>query len=82
MKRFRGCDECSRLWDEFAATMYRVLRLRGKLEVAVLDRDQKREDLLAPQLRVAEQDNIYAGIAMERHEGEAHGVSAAVHIHR
>ena len=78
MKLFPGCRECSRLWVEFCETMNPVLRLRRELEGSLLGQDRKQADLIAPRLRAAEQNNVDAGVALERHEVKAHRVPAAV----
>ena len=73
MKRVEGCVECSRLWSDFAGIIYRVEKFRGRLRVATLAHEQGREQLLAPELRKAEQEKMDAKVAIERHEAEAHG---------
>jgi hypothetical protein len=76
VKRFDGCEECARLWDKFASSTYRVVRLKSRVRIAVLAHDQEAERLLLSQLRGAEQEKLDDKSVLERHEAEAHGTRA------
>ena len=74
VRRVEECEECTRLWDKFITRTYRVVQLKGRVQFAILARDQERERLLVSQLRQAEQAKMDGQIVLERHEVEAHGI--------
>jgi hypothetical protein len=76
VKRFDGCEECARFWDKFTASTYRVVGLKGRVEIAILAHDRVAERLLLSQLRGAEQEKLDDKSALERHKAEAHGTRA------
>ena len=48
-----GCEECSRLWREFAAATTEHIRLENKLQLAALQCDLDGIAILTPQVEAA-----------------------------
>jgi hypothetical protein len=67
------CQECARLWAEYALATRHYLKLEGRLQIAHLSRDQKAMAQLTPMLQRADQERSELRRSISQHE--AHGRS-------
>jgi hypothetical protein len=62
-----NCQECARLWSEYALATRHFLKLEGRLQIADISRDQKSVQELSPMVEAA-----FAGRADARRQIEEH----------
>ena len=67
-----SCEECTRLWREFAEATTAHLRLQSKLEIAALSHDPVVITQLRPHVETAAIDRAEARNAIRKHEAAAH----------
>lgn len=63
-----GCEECTRLWLEYAAATTEHIRLDSKFRLAVLERNVGSITLLKPQVESAERLRNELRVAIRKHE--------------
>ena len=66
------CEECARLCREYADALMAHIRLRSKLEIAVLSHERSIVEELAPKVATAAQVRELARTALRTHEAAAH----------
>ena len=73
-----NCDECTRLWNEYALATRHYLKLEGKLQIADLSRDDTTLSQLRPMLEDAAAERSELRRQIEQHEsrGRAGAVTA------
>ena len=65
------CEECTRLWSEYALATRHHLKLEGRLRIAELSHDQALVDELTPFLQSAFEERAEIRRSIERHETQA-----------
>ena len=68
-----GCEECQRLWREYAAATTAHIRLQGKLQVATIQHDLENIARLEAETGTAEKVRGDLREAIRRHEENSHG---------
>jgi hypothetical protein len=63
-----NCDECSRLWNEYALATRHYLKLEGKLQIADISRDDTTASQLRPMLADAAAERTELRRLIEQHE--------------
>jgi len=73
-----NCQECARLWSEYALATRHYLKLEGRLQIAGISRDQKSVQELTPMVQAAFDGRAEARRQIEEHErsGQASKASA------
>ena len=69
-----GCEECLRLWREYASATNEHIRSDNKLRLAVLERDHEAIKQLTPGVDAAEKNRSDLRAAIADHENGGHGV--------
>ena len=72
-----NCEECARLWKEYARATTAHLRVDSKLRVAALAHDSQQIIALTPELEAAESSRTLLREAIHEHERLAHGKASA-----
>jgi hypothetical protein len=62
------CDECHRLWQEYAKATTDHIRFDSKLRVAALSHDPEAIRVLTHQVEGAEEQREWAGETIRKHE--------------
>ena len=70
------CEECTRLWSEYALATRHHLKLEGRLRIAELSHDQAAIEELAPLVKSAFDERAEIRRLIERHEGQEQAGSA------
>ena len=70
------CQECTRLWSEYALATRHHLKLEGRLRIAELSHDQTAIDELTPLVISACEQLAEIRRSIERHEGQPKAGSA------
>jgi hypothetical protein len=65
------CQECTRLWSEYALATRHHLKLEGRLRIAELSHDQASIDELTPFVKSAFEERAEIRRSIERHESQA-----------
>jgi hypothetical protein len=65
----QNCEECVRLWNEYALATRHFLKLEGRLRMADTSRDLNGAAKLRPLLQTAAVDRASLGRQIEEHEG-------------
>ena len=65
------CQECIRLWSEYALATRHDLKLQGRLRMADLSHDQAAIDELTPLVKTAFEQCAEIRDMIERHETQA-----------
>jgi hypothetical protein len=71
------CDECHRLWQEYARATTDHVRLDNKLRLAALTHDPKAIQVLTHQIEGAEEQREWAREAIRKHEASGHAMADA-----
>ncbi len=66
-----NCQECTRLWNEYALATRHYLKLEGKLQIADISHDEKTVSQLRPMLDEAAAERIALRRLIEQHETHA-----------
>jgi hypothetical protein len=66
------CEICTELWREYAAALFRHLRIESELQVAALAHDEDDVRVLAPKVENADAARSFAREAIRQHEADAH----------
>jgi hypothetical protein len=66
------CEDCQSLWREYYTCTNHHIALDGKLKLAFLDHDRERVELLAPEVKLAEEARLASRDAFKRHKTEVH----------
>lgn len=74
---FNLCEECDRLWREFAAVTFEHIRAEDRLKRAVLEHDAERIAQLMPISEAAAAARTLARLAIRQHETSAHPAKAS-----
>jgi len=69
---FEGCDECSRLRNEYSSATVDLLRIDNKLKRAILMHDPDAVRVLSAKIETAASDRARAREAIRQHEALAH----------
>ena len=64
----QNCQECTRLWAEYALATRHYLNLEGKLRIAQGSRDEKAIAQLTPTLQLADQERAELRRFISEHE--------------
>jgi hypothetical protein len=62
------CQECTRLWSEYALATRHYLKLEGRLQIANLSRDEKTVAELTPLLQRAAEERTDLRRQIEAHQ--------------
>lgn len=68
----RGCDECLRLFGDYAKCTHKLFRLRGKLQIAAIARERKTLEQLALEIQIAKEERAAAQNALTLHNAQPH----------
>jgi hypothetical protein len=71
-----GCEECRRLWREYADATTEHIRLGSKLQLAAMGSETEAIGILTPQLESAAEKRQLSREAIRGHEGQ-HGREVA-----
>ena len=63
-----NCQECTRLWNEYALATRHFLKLEGKLQIADISRDENTVTQLRPLLQTAAAERAELRRQIEQHE--------------
>ena len=63
-----NCQECIRLWNEYALATRHYLKLEGKLQIADISHDEQTVSQLRPMLNEAAAERIELRRLIEQHE--------------
>jgi hypothetical protein len=63
-----NCQECTRLWAEYALATRHYLNLEGRLQIAHVSRDEKTLAQLTPMLQRADQERADLRRSISEHE--------------
>ena len=66
-----NCQECTRLWNEYALATRHYLKIEGKLQIADISRDDKTVSQLRPMLHEAAAERSELRRLIEQHEAHA-----------
>jgi hypothetical protein len=69
----QNCQECTRLWNEYALATRHFLNMEGKLKTASLSRDENAVRELSPVVERAAAERAHIRQLIEQHEAEAAG---------
>lgn len=72
-----GCEECQRLWLEYASAIAEHIRSDNKLRLAALKRDYEAIKQLALGVDAAEKNRNGLRTALADHENAAHAILAS-----
>jgi uncharacterized protein YifN (PemK superfamily) len=70
-----GCEECQRLWREYAWATTEHIRSDNKLRLAALEHDYEAIKQLTPRTDTAEKSRIDLRAAIAAHENAAHATN-------
>jgi hypothetical protein len=70
------CQECIRLWNEYALATRHYLKIEGKLQIADISHDEKTVSQLRPMLDEAAAERTELRKLIEMHEGHARAEAA------
>ena len=70
------CEECTRLWSEYALATRHHLKLEGRLRIAESSRDEAAIDELTPLVKSAFDGRAEIRRLIERHESQSRAGSA------
>jgi hypothetical protein len=65
----QNCQECTRLWNEYALATRHYLKIEGKLQIADISHDNQTATQLRPMLDDAAAERTELRRAIEQHEG-------------
>ena len=65
----QNCQECTRLWSEYALVTRHFLKLEGRVKIAELSQDRQTLSDLAPQLETATRERSDLRRQIQDHEG-------------
>jgi hypothetical protein len=66
------CEDCKSLWNEYYTRTDHHAALDGKLKLAVLEHDSEQVNILAPDVKLAEEARLASRDAFKRHKTEVH----------
>lgn len=66
-----NCQECTRLWSEYALATRHYLKIEGKLQIAGISHDDKTVSQLRPMLDDAAAERMELRRLIEQHEAHA-----------
>jgi hypothetical protein len=72
-----NCQECTRLWSEYALATRHFLKLEGRLQIAKLSRDDRTVTELTPLVLRASDERSDLRRQIESHENAAGRAEAA-----
>jgi hypothetical protein len=70
------CQECTRLWSEYALATRHYLKLERRLETAEISHDQRTIDELKPRVKSAFDERAEVRRMIESHEAQSQVGSA------
>lgn len=73
-----NCQECTRLWNEYALATRHYLKIEGKLQIADISHDDRTVAQLRPMLDEAAAERIELRRLIEQHESHPRADAAAV----
>ena len=71
-----NCQECTRLWSEYALATRHYLKLEGRLQIADLSRDEKTVAQLSPLVQQASEERSDVRRQIEEHESRGRAEAA------
>jgi hypothetical protein len=71
------CDECQRLWQEYAKATTDHLKFDSKLQVAAYSHDAEAIRVVTHQVEGAEEQREWTREAIRNHEATAHAIRDA-----
>ena len=66
-----NCQECTRLWNEYALATRHYLKVEGRLQMANISRDDKTVEELSPVFRSAAAERTRLRKEIESHERQS-----------
>lgn len=66
-----NCQECTRLWNEYALATRHYLKVEGKLQMASVSRDERAVQELSPAFDRAAAERARLQVEIELHESRA-----------
>jgi hypothetical protein len=72
-----NCQECTRLWSEYALATRHYLKLEGRLQIADLSRDEKAVAELTPLVLRASDERTDLRRQIDAHQTESAGRAEA-----
>lgn len=72
-----NCEECTRLWSEYALATRHYLKLEGRLQIADISQDEKTVAELSPLVQRAAEERNDLRVQIEAHEREGRAEAAA-----
>jgi hypothetical protein len=66
-----NCQECTRLWNEYALATRHYLKVEGRLQMANISRDESAVEELAPVFRSAAAERARLRKEIEAHERQS-----------
>jgi hypothetical protein len=71
------CQECTRLWSEYALATRHYLKLEGRLQIADISRDDRTVTELSPLVRRAAEERNELRRQIDEHEAHSGRAEAA-----
>lgn len=72
----QNCQECTRLWSEYALATRHYLKLEGRVEIAKVSQDRRSVADLTPLMEVAAAERIELRRLIQEHESQAQAEAA------
>ena len=72
----QNCQECTRLWSEYALATRHYLKLEGRLQIAGVSQDRKLIADLTPRMERATAERAELRRLIQEHEGTAKAEAA------
>ena len=72
----QNCQECTRLWSEYALATRHFLKLEGRLQIADVSRDRETVAELTPLMERATAERAELRRQIQEHEGVPHAEAA------
>jgi hypothetical protein len=73
----QDCQECTRLWSEFALATRHYLKLEGRLRIADISRDERTLAELSPMVQLAAQERVAIRRLIDQHEAQSQAGAAS-----
>jgi hypothetical protein len=71
------CQECTRLWSEYALVTRHYLKLEGRLQIAEISHDQRTIEELKPMVQTALDERADVRRRIEHHEAQPRAGAAS-----
>ncbi len=72
-----NCQECTRLWSEYALATRHFLKLEGRLQIAEISRDRNTMEQLSPLVKAAFAERAEMRRQIEFHEAQPRAGAAS-----